>query len=113
MSKDTTKKNNKKTKDLPVFALAGMKVANVRKLSDTVTAFSLLGNGLGLYNLKVVDGAKGKFIGVPQSKGKDGSWYNQYAVYFSDEDQAKIIKKVESMVEDEDDDEDEDEELPF
>lgn len=90
------KKNEEKKPD---FNISGMRVSNVRKLSETVTAFSLLGNGLGLYNLKVVDGSKGKFIATPQTKGKDGSWYDQYAVYFAEEDQAKIIKKVESMIE--------------
>lgn len=90
------KKNEEKKPD---FKISGMRVSNVRKLSETVTAFSLLGNGLGLYNLKVVDGSKGKFIATPQTKGKDGSWYDQYAVYFAEEDQAKIIKKVESMIE--------------
>lgn len=90
------KKTNEEKK--PDFNITGMRVANVRKLSDTVTAFSLLGNGLGLYNLKVVNGSKGKFVATPQTKGKDGSWYDQYAVYFSDDDQAKIIKKVESMI---------------
>ena len=93
-----------KKNDKPNFVITGMKVSNVRKLSNTVTAFSLLGNGLGLYNLKVVNGAKGKFVAVPQTKGKDGEWYNQYAVYISEEDQAKIIKKVESMVEEDDED---------
>lgn len=98
----------KKTEEKkPDFNIKGMKVANVRQLSDTVIAFSLLGNGLGLYNLKVVDGAKGRFIVVPQTKGKDGAWYNQYAVYLSDDDQKKIIKKVlEALHSDEDEDDD-------
>lgn len=99
-------KSNKK--DQPTFSLKGMKVANVRRLSDTVIAFSLLGNGLGLYNLKVVDGSKGRFIGVPQTKGSDDKWYNQYAVYLSEEDQKKLIKKVDAELEDDDDEDDED-----
>lgn len=82
----------------PNFNLKGMKVANVRKLSDTIICFSLLGNGLGLYNLRVVNGAKGKFIGSPQSKGKDGKWYDQYAVYFSEDDAKKVIAAVEAKV---------------
>ena len=112
MSKATTKKNKKA--DKPNFDIKGMKVSNVRKLSETVVAFSLLGNGLGLYNLKIVDGAKGKFVAVPQTKGKDGEWYNQYAVYISEDDQRKIIEKVESMIEEADEDEDEDgDDTPF
>ena len=92
----------KKTEEKkPDFNISGMRVANVRKLSETVIAFSLLGNGLGLYNLKVVDGAKGKFVAVPQAKGKDDEWYNQYALYLSEEDQEKLIEKVLDEVEDE------------
>lgn len=90
----------------PDFNLKGMKVSNVRRLSDTVIAFSLLGNGLGLYNLKVVDGAKGKFVAVPQTKGADGKWYNQYAVYLSDDDQKKVIKKVEESLASDDEEDD-------
>lgn len=102
-----------KKAEKPNFEITGMKVSNVRKLSETVTAFSLLGKGLGLYNLKVVNGAKGKFVAVPQTKGKDGEWYNQYAVYISDDDQAKIIKKVESMIEDEDDEDESGDDMLF
>ena len=90
----------------PDFNLKGMKVSNVRRLSDTVIAFSLLGNGLGLYNLKVVDGARGKFVAVPQNKGADGKWYNQYAVYLSEDDQKKVIKKVEESLESDDEEDD-------
>ena len=90
----------------PYFNLKGMKVSNVRRLSDTVIAFSLLGNGLGLYNLKVVDGEKGKFVAVPQTKGNDGKWYNQYAVYLSDDYQKKVIKKVEEALDEGDEEDD-------
>lgn len=90
----------------PDFNLKGMKVTNVKRLSDTVIAFSLKGNGLGLYNLKVVDGARGKFVAVPQTKGKDGKWYDQYAVYLSDDDQKKVIKKVEESLDEGDEEDD-------
>ena len=82
----------------PNFNIKGMKVSNVRRLSDTVICFSLLGNGLGLYNLRIVNGSKGKFIGSPQTKGKDGSWYDQYAVYFAEDDAKKIIAAVEGKL---------------
>ena len=85
----------KETKqEQPVFAIKGMKVANVRRISEKVVAFSLLGNGLGLYNLKVIDGKKGKFVAAPQEKGKDDKYYNVYAVYFSEDDEQQIIEAV-------------------
>lgn len=99
------KKEN--AKDQPVFAIKGMKVANVRRISEKVVAFSLLGNGLGLYNLKVIDGKKDKFVAAPQEKGKDDKYYNVYAVYFSEEDEQKIIEAVMKKVPDEKDDDSE------
>ena len=104
------KKSNEKKSEKPMFKAEGMKVANVRRLSDTVVAFSLLGAGLGLYGLKVIDGSKGKFIATPSQKGKDGKYYDVYAVYFDKKVEKAIIKKVESMVEDAEEDEEEDEE---
>lgn len=80
------------------FDIEGMKVQNVRVLSEDVLAFSLNGKGLGLYNLRVVNGKNGKFVSVPQTKGKDGKWYNQYALYLTDEDQAKLIEQAEALI---------------
>ena len=83
----------KKSDEKKNFILSGMTVANVRRLSEKVVAFSLLGNGLGLYNLRVVDGQKGSFVAAPREKGKDGKYYNVYALYLSPEDEKKVIKK--------------------
>lgn len=85
------------------FDIKGMKVANVRQLSEKAIAFSLLGKGLGLYNLRVVAGKNGDFVASPQTKGKDGAYYAQYAVYISDEDQKKIIKAVKAKLPKEED----------
>ena len=85
-------------KEQPVFSIKGMKVDHVRRLSDKVIAFSLNGNGLGLYNLKVIDGNNGEFVAVPQEKGKDGKYYNVYAVYFSEDAEKKIIAAVHKKV---------------
>lgn len=82
------------------FDITGMKVQNVRVLSETTLAFSLNGKGLGLYNLRVVEGKNGKFISAPQEKGKDGKWYNVYAVYFTDDDEAKLIAEAEAAIAD-------------
>ena len=86
--------NKSKSEERATLTITGMNVANVRRLSEKAVAFSLLGNGLGLYNLRVVKGSKGDFIGAPQHKGSDGEYYNDYAVYFSAEDEQKIIAVV-------------------
>lgn len=78
----------------PVLKIKGMSISNVRRFSDSVVAFTLSGNGLGLYGLKVVEGQKGPFISSPQQKGKDGKYYNIYSVYFAEDDEKKIIQKV-------------------
>lgn len=73
-------------------------VKNVRVLSDTCASFTLSCAGFALYNLKVVITADGKeFIAPPTTKGKDGKYYNQYAIYLSDEDQKKLIEKVKEL----------------
>lgn len=92
--------------------LKGFKINNVRRISEKVVSFSLIGNGLGLYNLKIVDGSNGKFISAPSQKGKDDKYYPVYRVYISDADASKLIKKVLEMLA-EQDEEGEDEDLPF
>lgn len=75
--------------------IKGMKVRNVMKLGDKgVIVFSLNGNGLGLYNLRIVPSAKGDFISTPQQRGKDGKYYAQYQVYFSSDDEKRVIQAV-------------------
>lgn len=85
---------NEKQEARPVLSIKGMSVSNVRRLSENVVAFTLSGNGLGLYGLKVVNGQQGYFISSPQQKGKDGKYYNIYSVYFDPEDEKKVIQKV-------------------
>ncbi len=78
------------------LSIKGMKVSNVRRIPGTeVITFSLNGNGLGLYNLRIVTGgAAGKFISPPSQKGKDGKYYNLYALYLSPEDEERVMKAV-------------------
>lgn len=93
-----TKTEANKGAEKSFFSIKGMKLANIRKLSDKVIAFSLLGNGLGLYNLRIVSTTNGEFVACPQEKGKDGKYYAVYAVYISDDDQQKIIKAVKAKL---------------
>ena len=91
-------KTKKEANEKPRFDLTGMVVQNVRVLSEDTLAFSLCGKGLGLYNLRVVDGKNGKFVAVPQTKGRDGKWYNQYALYLTEDDEAQLIDDVEAKL---------------
>lgn len=89
-----SKATNKENSERVYFDIKGMTVVNVRKLSDKVIAFSLLGKGLGLYNLRLVAGKKGDFVASPQTKGKDGNYYSVYALYLSEADEKKVIAAV-------------------
>lgn len=74
----------------------GYEVTNVRVITDSFITFTLKFKGFSLYNMRVVESKKtgNSFISVPQSKGPDLRYYNQYAVYLSDEDQHMLINEV-------------------
>lgn len=107
-------KNEKQEK--VTLSIKGMKAANIRRLGKgekSIIAFSLLGNGLGLYNLRIVKGKNGEFIAPPQSKGRDDKYYDQYAIYLSEEDAAKIIKAVKEKAPDPEPADDDSEDMQF
>lgn len=93
-----TKKNNS---DKVYFELSSYKatVKNARVISETCACFTLSCAGFALYNLRVVVTADGKeFIAPPSTKGKNGNYYDQYAIYLTDEDQKKLIAKVKELI---------------
>lgn len=74
-------------------------ITNVRVVAENVVTFTLKMKGLSLYNMKVVESTRGdtagqKFLSNGQSKGADGNYYNNYALYLSDEDKDRIIEAV-------------------
>ena len=74
-------------------------ITNVRVVTEHMVSFTLKMNGLSLYNMKVIESTKGDtagqmFLSNSQSKGSDGKYYNNYALYLSDEDKARIIEAV-------------------
>ena len=84
-------KNNEKQ----YFNIKGMTVQNVRRIPGTeLISFSLCGNGIGLYGLKIIKSAKGQFIAPPSDKGKDGKYFPRYSIYLTDEDEERIMKAV-------------------
>lgn len=97
-------KSKNKNNNMVYFELGSYKatVKNVRVLSETCAVFTLSCAGFALYNLRVVVTADGKeFIAPPSTKGKDGNYYNQYAIYLSDEDQKTLIAKVKDLIDEE------------
>lgn len=90
---DSTKRDNFNLKD------SGWSIENVRVVTEHMASFTLKMRGLSLYNMKVTESTKGDtagqmFLSNGQSKGSDGKYYNNYALYLSDEDSDMIIKAV-------------------
>lgn len=77
-------------------------VKNVRKL-DFGTFFTLQLPGLSLYNLRVIPEGKtyNAFVAMPQSKGKNDDYFDQYKIYLSDEDNELIIAEVDRILDEE------------
>ena len=75
-------------------------VTNVRAL-EFGTFFTLELPGLSLYNLRVVPGGKNydSFIGMPEDRGKDGTYYKCFILRLSDEDTKAILDLVASKLE--------------
>lgn len=74
-------------------------ITNVRVVTEHMVSFTLKMQGLSLYNMKVTESTKGDtagqmFLSNGQSKGSDGKYYNNYALYLSDEDRDRIIEAV-------------------
>jgi hypothetical protein len=74
-------------------------ITNVRVVSEHMVTFTFKMPGLSLYNMKVTESTRGDtagqmFLSNGQSKGSDGKYYNNYALYLSDEDRERIIVAV-------------------
>lgn len=69
-------------------------VRTVRQVADNCLTFTLRMYGIDLYNMRLVEGAKGTFISPSATKGKDGRYYDNFRVYFAD----NAAKAVEDAV---------------
>lgn len=69
-------------------------VQNARVVTDDLITFTLKCHGFSFYNMKLVNGKKGNFITPPSVKGSNGAYYNQYAIYLSEEDEKSLIDSV-------------------
>lgn len=75
-------------------------VTNVRVISDTCISFTLKCSGFSFYNMRLVESKDGgRYIFAGQSQGRDGKYYDNYAVYLTAEDKAKLINGVLSELE--------------
>lgn len=80
--------------DLPKITLLNPAISGAKLISDSCIVFTLNVDGASFYNLRVIYGKNGHFIGMPQSKGGDGKYYDMYRLYFAVEDERAIIDTV-------------------
>lgn len=76
------------------LSIKGATVQACHLISDRICVFTLNVPGAVFFNLKVIDGKNGEFIAMPQSKGRDGQYYDQYRVYLSENDKQRVISAV-------------------
>ena len=76
------------------MAATEAEVQNARVVTNDLITFTLKCHGFSLYNMKLAIGKKGYFIAPPSTKGSNGAYYNQYAIYLSEEDEKSLIESV-------------------
>lgn len=79
-------------------------VRNVRQVADNCLTFTLRLYGIDLYGMRLVEGEKSTFITASANKGKNGKYYDNYRVYFS-EDAARAVEDAVRKAYDENTDE--------
>lgn len=94
------KKTNKNAREYFDLQKNMASVKNVRGLSDTCISFTLKCAGFSFYNMRLIESKDGgRYIFSGQSQGRDGKYYDNYAVYLTAEDKAKLINEVLSELE--------------
>lgn len=99
------KKSNKKATESKreYLDLSQFTVTNVRVVTDTLVTFTMKGTGISLYGMRLIDGKNGMFVAPPQQKGKDGNYYNLYAVYISEDDLDGLFNSIMKQIDGDDD----------
>lgn len=98
---NVTPTNNQETKDRVYFDLKGSSaiITNARVVTPHFISFTLRCKGFSLYGLRLVEFENGENAGklailMPQTKANNGKYYENYKVYFRDEDIEWLITKV-------------------
>ena len=84
--KNTTKAATKNDK----YSIENMRA--VDNCGKTLAFFTLDVEGVKIYNLTLVDGKKGVFVGFPSKQGKDGKYYS--TVWISDEKERETVAEL-------------------
>ena len=98
--KTTKNSNSSESRTTIDLKSVNAEVTNVRQISDSCIVFTLRCKGFSFYSMRIVERKSDgePFITVPQDKGKDGKYYDRYAVYLSDADQKALIDQIFAIV---------------
>ena len=92
----TKKKGPKEFIELTSVAVKDVRVLETKK-GDFIP-FTLMINGVTIYNCHVASGKNGDFVSFPQTKGKGGKYYNVADAPLSDEDIKMILEEVQAQL---------------
>lgn len=102
MDTSKAKKSKKAEQQEKTFCEVRTKeVKNVRVVdgkNGDLVFFTLVINGVIIYNCRVATGKNGDFISFPQYKGNNGEYYNNVYVSLSDEDSKAILEDVQNAI---------------
>lgn len=74
--------------------LENIQVSRVKVVNDKILSFNLNADGITIYSMKYIDGAKGAFIAPPSSKGTNGQYYPCMFIRLTKEEEDKIKADV-------------------
>lgn len=95
------KKKKEEAQERSYIEVREMEVKNVRVIAGKngdIVFFTLVLNGVTIYNCKVGTGKNGDFVSFPQYKGSDGKYYNNAYAFLSEEDQNAILEAIQNEI---------------
>lgn len=102
MDTSKAKKNTKANKEIKTVEVTNFSVDHVRvvetKNGEDLVFFTLNLNGVSINGCRVASGKNGDFISMPQTKGKDGNYYNVVYAPLADEDVKTILDAVQTAI---------------
>lgn len=104
MDTSKAKKSNKtKNQEKDFIEITSCAVKDVRVIetdNGDFIPFTLILNGVTIYNCHVASGKNGDFISFPQTKGKNDKYYNVAYASLSDDDSKMILDEVQAQLND-------------
>ena len=100
-TKNAKKQTVKAEPEVKELEVTSAEVDNVRVIEGKkgdVVFFTLILNGISIYNCRASSGKNGDFISFPQVKGKDDKYYNQVYARLSKDTESAILDAVQAKI---------------